>query len=102
MAVKAFSSEWAKEFKDEVNRSSVYKTAAKGWKWTVGLVVEAEPDKHFPEAKGIGMDLFDREARDVTVGPASDAQKCDFVITAPYSRWKEGAARQLDATSAML
>src|SRR2546427_10465624 len=102
MAVKAFSSEWAKEFKDEVNRSSVYKTAAKGWKWTVGLVVEAEPDKHFPEAKGIVMDLFDGEARNVTVGAASDAQKCDFVITAPYSRWKEVATKQLDATRGML
>ena len=34
MAVKAFSSEWAEQFKDQVNQSSVYKTAAKGWKWT--------------------------------------------------------------------
>ncbi len=71
MAVKAFSNEWASAFKDEVNKSSAYKSAAKGWKWTVGLVVEAEPDKHFPEAKGIVMDLFDGEARDVKVGSAA-------------------------------
>jgi putative sterol carrier protein len=102
MAVKAFSGEWAKAFKDEVNRSSVYKSAGKGWKWTVGLVVEAEPDKQFPEAKGIVMDLFDGEARDIKVGPATDAQKCDFVITAPYTRWKEVALNQLDATKGML
>ncbi len=102
MAVKAFSNEWAKAFKDEVNKSSVYKTAGKGWKWTVGLVVEAEPEKHFPEAKGIVMDLFDGEARDIEVGSAADAQKCDFVITAPYTRWKEVATNQLDATKGML
>jgi putative sterol carrier protein len=102
MAVKAFSNEWAKAFKDELNKSATYKTAGKGWKWTVGLVVEAEPDKHFPEAKGIVLDLFDGEARDVTVGPASEAQKSDFVITAPYSRWKEVATKQLDATKGML
>jgi len=102
MAVKAFSSEWAKAFKDELNKSATYKTAGKGWKWTVGLVVEAEPEKHFPEAKGIVLDLFDGEARDVTVGPASEAQKSDFVITAPYSRWKEVATNQLDATKGML
>ncbi len=83
MAVKAFSNEWAKAFKDEVNRSSVYKSAGKGW-------------------KGIVMDLFDGEARDIKVGPASDAQKCDFVITAPYTRWKEVATSQLDATKGML
>src|SRR5438477_11854739 len=98
MAVKAFSDEWAAAFKDEVNKSSTYKTAAKGWKWTVGLVVEAEPDKNFPESKGIVMDLFDGDARDVTVGPAADAQKCDFVITARDTRWKGVATKQLDAT----
>jgi putative sterol carrier protein len=102
MAVKAFSTEWVKAFKDEVNNSAAYKTAGKGWKWTVGLVVEAEPDKQFPEAKGIVMDLFDGQARDIKVGPAADAQKCDFVITAPYSRWKEVSTGQLDATKGML
>jgi len=65
-------------------------------------VVEAEPDKHFPEAKGIVMDLYDGKARNVTVGGAADAQKCDFVITAPYTRWKEVATKQLDATKGML
>src|SRR5437016_13764645 len=84
MGVSAFSDEWAKQFKDEVNRSSTYQSAAKGWKWTVGLVVEAEPDKNFPESLGVIMDLFDGTARDIKVGPASEAQQCDFVITAPY------------------
>jgi putative sterol carrier protein len=102
MAVTAFSSEWATLFKDEVNKSGVYRNAAKGWKWTVGLVVEAEPNKNFPESRGVVMDLFDGSARDIKVGPASDAQRCDFVITAPYSRWKEVATKQLDATKGML
>jgi putative sterol carrier protein len=102
MAVSAFSDEWARQFKDEVNKSSVYKAAAKGWKWTVGLVVEAEPDKNVPESLGVVMDLFDGEARDIHVGPASEAQACQFVITAPYSRWKQVATGELDATKGML
>lgn len=102
MAVDAFSDEWAKLFEDEVNRSNVYKTAAKGWKWTVGLVVEAEPDKSFPEARGIVMDLFDGSARSIKVGTAADAQACNFVITAPYSRWKQVATKELDATKGIL
>ena len=73
MAVKAFSDEWAEQFKDQVNQSSVYKSAAKGWKWTVGLVIEAEPDKNFPDSRGVVMDLFDGDARDIKVGSASDA-----------------------------
>jgi putative sterol carrier protein len=102
MAVAAFSDEWAKLFKDEVNKSSVYKSAGKGWKWKVGLVVEAEPDKKFPVSTGLVMDLFDGEARDITVGTAADAQKCEFVITAPYSRWKQVVNKELDATKGML
>jgi putative sterol carrier protein len=48
------------------------------------------------------MDLFDGEARDIKVGPTSDAQKCDFVITAPYTRWKQVGMKELDATKGML
>jgi len=102
MTVAAFSSEWAQAFKEEINKSPVYKQAGKGWKWTVGLVVEAEPDKKFPEAKGIVMDLFEGEARDVRVGSAADAQACDFVISGSYSRWKQVALKELDATRGML
>ena len=102
MTVAAFSSEWALVFKDEINKSPVYKQAGKGWKWTVGLVVEAEPDKKFPDAKGIVMDLFEGEARDVRVGSAADAQACDFVISGSYSRWKQVALKELDATRGML
>jgi len=102
MSVDAFSDEWAKAFKAEINKSDAYKNFGKGWKWTVGLVVEAEPDKNFPESKGIVLDLFEGEARDVKVGAATDAQACDFAISAPYSRWKQVAQKELDATRGMM
>jgi putative sterol carrier protein len=102
MAMSAFSPEWAQAFKDEINKSPVYQQAGRGWKWTVGLVVDAEPDKKFPESRGIVLDLFEGTARDVHVGTAQEAQACDFVISAPYSRWKEVATKKLDATRGML
>jgi putative sterol carrier protein len=102
MPVDAFSPEWAQAFKDEINKSEVYRKAGKGWQWTVGLVVEAEPDRNFPDAKGVVMDLFEGEARDIKVGTPSEAQACDFVISAPYSRWKQVATKELDATRGML
>ena len=102
MAVKAFSADWANKYKAEINSSSVYKQAAKGWKWSVGLVVEAEPNNKFPNATGVVLDLFEGEARDVKVVSADEAAKSDFVITAPYSRWKEVATGKLDATRGML
>ena len=102
MPVDAFSPEWAQAFKDEINKSEAYRKAGRGWQWKVGLVVEAEPDRNFPESKGVVMDLFEGEARDIRVGTASEAQACDFVISAPYSRWKQVATKELDATRGML
>lgn len=102
MTYQAFTPEWAQAFRDEINASDAYRQAARGWKWTVGLVVEAEPDKHFAQARGLVLDLFDGEARDVKVGSADDARACDFVITATYSRWKQVATKQLDAIRGML
>jgi putative sterol carrier protein len=102
MAVAAFSPEWAQAFKDEINRSPVYREAGKGWRWTVGLVVEAEPDRSFPEPRGVVLDLYEGAARDVRVGPPEDAQACDFVISGTYSRWKQVATKELDATRGML
>src|SRR5437016_14062179 len=102
MAVDFGSDEWASKFKDEVNRSAMYKAAARGWKWTVGLVVEAEPDKNFPDSVGVVMDLLDGEARDIRVGPPSEAQACQFVISAPYTRWKQVTTNELYATKGMV
>src|SRR6266542_489977 len=102
MAVKEFSDEWAAAYKDEINKSDTYRQAGKGWKWTVGLVVEAEPDKKFPESRGIFMDLFEGQAREIRVVSAEEAKACNFAITASYSRWKEVASGNLDATRGML
>ncbi|HEX4214678.1 MAG TPA: SCP2 sterol-binding domain-containing protein [Candidatus Dormibacteraeota bacterium] len=102
MSYPAFSAEWADAFKDEINRSDGYRKAAKGWKWTVGLVVEAEPDHGFPETRGLVLDLFDGEARRVEPGSADAARACDFTISASYSRWKQVATKQLDAVRGML
>jgi len=102
LAVPAFSTDWASAFKDEINKSSSYKSAGKGWKWTVGLVIEAEPDKKVPEPVGVVMDLFDGEARDIKIGSAAEAQTCNFVVTAPYTRWKQVSTKELDPIKGML
>ena len=91
--VDAYSPEWAEAFKAEINKSSVYKQAAAGWEGTVGLVVLAEPDKNFPDDRGVFLDLWHGEARDVRVGTREDAQQAKFVITGAYSRWKQVARR---------
>jgi putative sterol carrier protein len=102
VAYEAYSPEWAQAFKDEINKSPVYKQAAAGWEGTVGLVVLAEPDKNVAEDAGIFMDLWHGEARDVKIVSREDAEKADFVITGSYSRWKKVAKKELDATKGIM
>jgi putative sterol carrier protein len=102
VAFKAYSAEWAQAYKDEINRSAVYKQAAAGWEGSVGLVVLAEPDKNVPDDLGIFMDLWHGEARDVRITSRDEAEKADFVITGPYSRWKQVSKKELDATKGIM
>ena len=102
MAVTPFSPEFALAFKNELNRRPVYRQAGKGWRWTVGLVAEAEPDKSWPEDRGLYLDLFEGEARDVRSVTPEEASACDFVITAPYSRWKQVMLKELEPTKGMM
>jgi len=102
VAYEAYSDEWAQAYKDEINKSQVYKQAAAGWEGTVGLVVLAEPDKNVPDDRGVYMDLWHGEARDIKVVSREDAEKADFVITGPYSRWKAVAKKELDATKGIM
>jgi putative sterol carrier protein len=97
-----YSPEWAAAFKDEINRSAIYKQAASGWEGSVGLVILAEPDKNVPEDQGILLDLWHGEARDVKVVSRQDAEKADYVITGAYSRWKKVATKELDATKGIM
>lgn len=101
-AVPAFSAQWAAKFKAEINSSEAYASAAKGWRWPVGLVVEAEPKQNFPASKGIVLDLEEGRARSVKVGSVEDAQQCDYVITASYSQWKDVANGKLDAVRGLM
>ncbi|MGH7868971.1 MAG: SCP2 sterol-binding domain-containing protein [Candidatus Dormibacteraceae bacterium] len=102
MSYLAFSPQWAQAFQDEINRSERYREVAQGWKWRVGLAIEAEPDKGFAEAQGLVMDLYDGEAREVRVGTVEEARECDFTISASYSRWKQVATGRLDAIRGMI
>ena len=99
---EAYSPEWAQAFKDEINKSSVYRQAAAGWEGSVGLVILAEPDKNVPDDMGIFLDLWHGEARDVKIVGRPEAEKADYVITGSYSRWKKVATKQLDATKGIM
>lgn len=98
MTVDAYSPEWADAYRDEINRSEVYRQNSVGWEGSVGLVVLAEPDRNVPDDLGIFMDLWEGEARDIRICSRTEAEDAAFVLTAAYSCWKDVAQGRLDAT----
>ena len=80
----------------------MYKQAAAGWEGTVGSGRPRRARQELPRGPGVFLDLWHGEARDVRVGTREDAQQAKFVITGAYSRWKQVAQKELDATKGIM
>jgi putative sterol carrier protein len=81
--------EWFQVFIDAVNESEAYAEYAATWEGDAVLSIEAEPDKGVPEDVHGLLDLWHGECRGGGVVEADRAASAEFVIRAPYSRWKD-------------
>jgi putative sterol carrier protein len=96
------SEEWLDEFVDRINSSQAYKEAAATWEGDVCFVFEAEPDKGVPQNIHGWLDLWHGECRGGKLVSQEEGEKATFVISAPYSRWKEVLRRELDPVKGMM
>jgi putative sterol carrier protein len=96
------SEEWMTEYVERINDSPAYREAAATWEGDVAYVIEAEPDKNVPEDVHAWIDLWHGEARDGKIVSAEEAGKAQFVVRAPYSRWKEVIRKELDPIKGMM
>ena len=94
MAIPFPSDQWIKAAMTEVNRSSAYKQAAKGWEGDLIFVVTAVPDER-QEVK-LYMDLWHGECRDAYEVTAAADQKSEFTIAAPLPVWRKVLEGNLD------
>jgi putative sterol carrier protein len=96
------SAEWVEAYKDAINGSAAYKSAAATWTYgVVALVVLANPPS-FPEARGIWLDLDRGVCRDAKLVSVEAAKKAPFCITGEYARWKQVVRKELDPIKGMM
>jgi putative sterol carrier protein len=81
--------EWFQVFIDAVNASEAYAEYAATWEGDAVLQIEAEPDNGVPEDVYGLLDLWHGACRGGGVVEAERAASAEFVIRAPYSRWKD-------------
>ncbi|MEO7804245.1 MAG: SCP2 sterol-binding domain-containing protein [Actinomycetota bacterium] len=94
---------WTKLYVDAINTSAAYKEAADTWEGDVTFCFQADPDLGVPEDIYGWFDLWHGECRQYKYGvTAEEGQAAKFVITAPYSRWKEIIRKDLDPIKGMM
>jgi putative sterol carrier protein len=83
------SEEWFQSLIEAINASQAYAEYAATWEGDVVFHIEAEPDKGLPaDVHGL-LDLWHGGCRGGGIVEQTRATSAEFVVRAPYSRWKD-------------
>jgi putative sterol carrier protein len=93
---------WFQEFIAAINASERYREVAATWEGDVAFAIEAEPDKGVPETVWGFLDLWHGECRGGGVVDEASGAASTYVISAPYSRWREVLEGDLDPIRGMM
>ncbi len=96
------SDEWLQAYKDAINSSPELAEAASDWERDITLIVEAEPDKGVPIDLWGLFEVQHGKCKAATAVTPEVGQRAEYVIRAPYSRWREIIEGKLDPTRALL
>ncbi len=100
--VKAMTQEWMDAYKAAIVADPEYKQIAKDWEGSVALIVNADPAKGVPEPIYLFMDYWHGDVGEFVVCDKAKAESAKFVMTGDYSRWKQVALKELDATKGLM
>src|SRR5512137_486408 len=100
--VKALTQEWMDAYKAAIISDPDYKEIAKGWEGSVSLIVNADPSKGVSETIYVFMDYWHGDVGEFVVCDKAKAESAKFVMTGDYSRWKQVALKELDATKGLM
>ncbi len=95
------SPEWLDTFRDAINANAEVREAARDWEGDITLVVYAEPDKGVPFDSWAWFDLQRPEGIEAKVVPPEEGERATFVISAPYSVWKDVLQGRLEPIKGM-
>jgi putative sterol carrier protein len=93
---------WLELYRERINASTEYREAAATWEGDIAFVFEAEPDRDVPEDLWAVLDLWHGECRGSRMVMSEEGERCQYVIRAPYSRWKDVLHGDLDPVKGMM
>ena len=96
------SDEWFQRFVEVINGSEEYREYTETWEGDVVIHVEAEPDKGVPtDVYGL-LDLWHGSCRGGGLVDRARADRAEFVVRAPYARWKDVILGDLDPVKGLV
>jgi putative sterol carrier protein len=96
------SEEWSEAYMKLINASDEYREAAADWEGTVVYHFQAEPDRSLAEDVYGLFDLWHGQCRAARQVEAEEAVGAEFMVSAPYSTWKQVVRRELDPMRAVM
>lgn len=89
MSHALFSADWANAWKENLNSSSAYKSAAATWEWPFVVVIQPDASAGVPEPLKVYLDLYRGECKEAA--PATDAhiEKVPYVMEGSPQTWKD-------------
>ncbi|MEP6759644.1 MAG: SCP2 sterol-binding domain-containing protein [Actinomycetota bacterium] len=96
------SQAWFEAFAVEINASSDYREAAADWEGDIAFRILAEPDRGVPGDLWGYLDLWHGACRGARSIPAAEGDVAAYILTAPYSRWRDIVEGELDPIKGMM
>ncbi len=100
MGLRPFSPAWADAVRNAVNASDTFRREGRRWRWSIALVLEAEPGLGYPHARTLLLDLD--HGRCLHASLDADGPRADYVLSADYQTWKALVRKQMDPIKALL
>jgi putative sterol carrier protein len=97
------SEEWVREWVELANASPEFEKSGAGWEGAVGVVIEADRACGLPETVFLRLDGREGKWLNYELGtnPAS-IDGAVLTLRAPYRRWKQLVAQEIDPVKAVL
>jgi putative sterol carrier protein len=96
------SQAWFEAFIAAIDASEDYARYAHDWEGDVVIVIEAEPDKGVPDDVYGLLDLWHGGCRGGGLVDAARGEAAEFLIRAPYSRWRDVILGDLEPVKGLM
>ncbi|WP_088012039.1 SCP2 sterol-binding domain-containing protein [Gottfriedia acidiceleris] len=102
MGLQVFTQDWAEQWKDELNKSEMFRKYGAKWEWPLIMKMNADPSVGLNEDRLVYVDLWHGECREARVAEPADIESVPYIVSGDVQVWKKILDKKLDSTTALM